>query len=83
MLAALLWLMRCWAATRCSYPGTALAQSGEQRQGRLPWRAGDVEADFWLSMDLLRSGKDNAEFSLVRDWIRNALQVTDAWVMCS
>ena len=37
--------------------------------------AGDVEADFWLSLDLLRSGKDHAEFTLVRDWVRNALQV--------
>ena len=36
---------------------------------------GDVEGDFWLSLDLLRSAKDHAEFALVRDWVRNALQV--------
>ncbi|KAK9785594.1 hypothetical protein WJX73_010853 [Symbiochloris irregularis] len=36
---------------------------------------GIVEQDFWLSLDLLRSPKDHAEFTLVRDWVRNALQV--------
>ncbi|KAK9805814.1 hypothetical protein WJX73_002942 [Symbiochloris irregularis] len=36
--------------------------------------AGNVEQDFWLSLDLLRSPKDHAEFTLVRDWVRNALQ---------
>ncbi|KAL6744836.1 ADC synthase, partial [Haematococcus lacustris] len=35
--------------------------------------AGDVERDFWLGLDLLRSGKDDREFRLVRDWIRDAL----------
>ena len=34
---------------------------------------GDVEKDFWLSFDLLRSTKDDAEFSVVRDWVRRAL----------
>jgi isochorismate synthase EntC len=32
-----------------------------------------VERDFWLSLDLLRSDKDDREFRLVRDWIRDAL----------
>jgi len=32
-----------------------------------------VERDFWLSLDLLRSPKDHAEFVVVRDWIRDAL----------
>lgn len=36
-------------------------------------RAGDVERDFWLSLDLLKSPKDHAEFVVVRDWIRDAL----------
>ena len=31
--------------------------------------AGDVERDFWLAFDLLRSPKDHAEFTLVRDWV--------------
>lgn len=35
--------------------------------------AGDVERDFWLSLDLLKSSKDHVEFTLVRDWIRDAL----------
>lgn len=35
---------------------------------------GDTEGDFWLSLDLLRNPKDHHEFSLVRDWVRNALQ---------
>ncbi|KAK9837268.1 hypothetical protein WJX81_002656 [Elliptochloris bilobata] len=34
---------------------------------------GDVETDFWLAFDLLRSGKDHAEFSVVREWVRAAL----------
>ena len=38
--------------------------------------AGDVEGDFWLSLELLRSSKDHSEFTLVRDWVRNALQVS-------
>lgn len=36
--------------------------------------AGDVEQDFWLALDLLRSSKDHAEFSCVRDWIQEALE---------
>ncbi len=35
--------------------------------------AGDVERDFWLAFDLLRSPKDHAEFMLVRDWIAGQL----------
>ena len=34
---------------------------------------GDIERDFWLSLDLLKSTKDHAEFVVVRDWIRDAL----------
>lgn len=34
---------------------------------------GDVEQDFWLSVDLLNSDKDHREFVLVRDWVRDAL----------
>ena len=37
--------------------------------------AGDVEKDFWLAFDLLRSPKDHVEFSVVRDWVRDALKV--------
>ncbi len=36
--------------------------------------AGDVEKDFWLAYDLLRSPKDHAEFTTVRDWVHAALQ---------
>ena len=32
-----------------------------------------MERDFWLSLDLLKSPKDHVEFTLVRDWIRDAL----------
>ena len=32
-------------------------------------RAGCVEEDFMLGLALLRSPKDHAEFSMVRDWI--------------
>ena len=38
--------------------------------------AGDVERDFWLAMELLGSPKDHAEFTIVRNWVRQALQVT-------
>ncbi|KAG1664092.1 hypothetical protein FOA52_013276 [Chlamydomonas sp. UWO 241] len=34
---------------------------------------GDVEKDFWLSLDLLNSAKDHNEFTLVRDWIASSL----------
>ena len=33
-----------------------------------------MERDFWLAMDLLRDPKDHAEFAIVRDWVRSALQ---------
>ncbi len=32
-----------------------------------------MERDFWLSIELLNSDKDHREFTLVRDWIRDAL----------
>ncbi len=35
--------------------------------------AGDVEKDFWYALDLLRSPKDHVEFTLVRDFVRDAL----------
>ncbi len=31
---------------------------------------GDVEQDFWLAFDLLRSHKDHVEFTVVRDWVQ-------------
>ncbi|GLC45490.1 hypothetical protein PLESTM_001741500 [Pleodorina starrii] len=37
-------------------------------------KGGDVEQDFWLSLDLLRSAKDHAEFCTVRDWIASQLE---------
>jgi isochorismate synthase EntC len=36
--------------------------------------AGDVEQDFWLAFDLLRSAKDHAEFTVVRECVRDALR---------
>jgi isochorismate synthase/2-succinyl-5-enolpyruvyl-6-hydroxy-3-cyclohexene-1-carboxylate synthase/2-succinyl-6-hydroxy-2,4-cyclohexadiene-1-carboxylate synthase/O-succinylbenzoate synthase len=36
--------------------------------------AGDVEQDFWLSFDLLRSPKDHIEFAVVRDWVGEQLR---------
>lgn len=36
---------------------------------RLPGAGGDVERDFWLAFDLLRSQKDHVEFTVVRDWV--------------
>ena len=38
---------------------------------------GDVQKDFWLAFDLLRNPKDHAEFSIVRDWVRDTLKVSD------
>ena len=35
-----------------------------------PPPAGDVEQDFWLAFDLLRSRKDQVEFAVVRDWVQ-------------
>ena len=37
------------------------------------WAAGDIEKDFWYTFDLLRNPKDHVEFTLVRDWVRDAL----------
>lgn len=35
--------------------------------------AGDIERDFWYALDLLRNPKDHVEFTLVRDFVRDAL----------
>lgn len=32
-----------------------------------------MEKDFWYALDLLRSPKDHVEFTLVRDFVRDAL----------
>lgn len=34
---------------------------------------GDIQKDFWYAFDLLRSPKDHVEFTLVRDFVRDAL----------
>lgn len=34
---------------------------------------GDLEKDFWYAFDLLRNPKDHVEFTLVRDFVRDAL----------
>ena len=36
--------------------------------------AGDVESDFFLGLDLLKSSKDHNEFTCVLDWVRGQLQ---------
>lgn len=38
--------------------------------------AGDVERDFWLAYDLLQNPKDHAEFTIVRNWVQKALEVS-------
>uniref|UniRef100_A0A1D2A6W6 isochorismate synthase n=2 Tax=Auxenochlorella protothecoides TaxID=3075 RepID=A0A1D2A6W6_AUXPR len=35
---------------------------------------GSVENDFWLALDLLQSKKEHAEFTIVRDWVYEALR---------
>lgn len=35
--------------------------------------SGDLEKDFWYAFDLLRNPKDHVEFTLVRDFVRDAL----------
>ena len=35
--------------------------------------SGDIEKDFWYALDLLRNPKDHVEFTLVRDFVRDAL----------
>ncbi len=40
-----------------------------------------MEKDFWLAFDLLRTPKDHAEFTIVRDWVRDALKVTDPFAL--
>jgi chorismate binding enzyme len=47
---------------------------GGRLNGCLACAAGDVQADFWLAFDLLRSQKDHLEFSVVRDWVAEALR---------
>ena len=39
------------------------------------YMTGDVQKDFWLAFDLLRNPKDHAEFTIVRDWVRDTLKV--------
>lgn len=34
---------------------------------------GDIEKDFWYALHLLRNPKDHVEFTLVRDFVRDAL----------
>lgn len=34
---------------------------------------GELEKDFWYAFDLLRNPKDHVEFTLVRDFVRDAL----------
>ena len=38
---------------------------------------GDIERDFWLAYDLLQNPKDHAEFTIVRNWVQEALKVTN------
>lgn len=54
--------------------GALRVQRGATRPPLPP--AGDVEKDFWLAFDLLRSHKDHEEFTVVRDWVR---QVGAGW----
>ena len=37
--------------------------------------AGDIQRDFWLAYDLLQNPKDHAEFTIVRNWVQEALEV--------
>jgi isochorismate synthase/2-succinyl-5-enolpyruvyl-6-hydroxy-3-cyclohexene-1-carboxylate synthase/2-succinyl-6-hydroxy-2,4-cyclohexadiene-1-carboxylate synthase/O-succinylbenzoate synthase len=56
------------------YARTGAAVASEAVAGTRPRGAGgDVVADFWLALELLRSEKDGAEFSVVRDWVAAAL----------
>ena len=53
----------------------ATMQGNPSAPAQLPLPAGgDVEADFWLAFDLLRSHKDHVEFSVVRDWVQQVRQ---------
>lgn len=48
-------------------PGTSL----RYQEFLLP--PGELEKDFWYAFDLLRNPKDHVEFTLVRDFVRDAL----------
>lgn len=45
------------------------AVAGTRRRGR----QGDVQHDFYLGLELLTGRKEHVEFSIVRDWVRDAL----------
>ena len=56
------------------YARTGAAVASEAVAGTRPRGApADAASDFWLAYDLLRSPKDHAEFSIVRDWVAGAL----------
>ncbi|GAB4817906.1 hypothetical protein N2152v2_004952 [Parachlorella kessleri] len=58
----------------CLYTRTGRAVASEAVAGtRARGAGGDVEKDFWLAFDLLRSHKDHEEFTVVRDWVWQAL----------
>jgi hypothetical protein len=58
----------------CLYTRTGTAVASEAVAGtRARGAGGDVERDFWLAFDLLRSHKDHVEFTVVRDWVQQAL----------
>lgn len=58
----------------CLYRRTGRNVASEAVAGtRARGAGGDVEKDFWLSFDMLRSQKDDVEFGVVRDWVRRAL----------
>ena len=44
--------------------------------------AGDIERDFWLAYDLLQNPKDHAEFTIVRNWVQEALEVCALKSVC-
>ena len=58
----------------CLYSRTGNFISSEAVAGtRARGPGGNLEKDFWLSFDLLRSAKDDAEFSVVREWVKASL----------
>jgi isochorismate synthase/2-succinyl-5-enolpyruvyl-6-hydroxy-3-cyclohexene-1-carboxylate synthase/2-succinyl-6-hydroxy-2,4-cyclohexadiene-1-carboxylate synthase/O-succinylbenzoate synthase len=58
----------------CLYRRTERNVASEAVAGtRARGAGGDVEKDFWLAFDMLRSHKDDVEFGVVRDWVRRAL----------
>lgn len=60
-----------------SFAGLRTCQTLQEKHCRIrmTFHVGDVQKDFWLAFDLLRSPKDHAEFTIVRDWVRDALRV--------